>query len=185
MQRYKFTRKILIIIMTILILLNFYIWVFLPNYNTLELKPHIYKSFDSSFKKVDYSVTMDEAIVIVDNFMKVHYTLEIVEDNGKFLGRNLCCTTYIQIVEQSGWETLWTLTHELVHYKYQSSNETFTNFKTWQLLYESGVSILVARAKYEAYDQGELGGSKNTEYDISWYIVNYLEKEKQLYEIHS
>ena len=63
--------------------------------NMLELKPHIYKSFDSSFKKVDYSLSMDEAIVIIDNFMKVHYTLEIVEPNDKFLGKNFCCTTYI------------------------------------------------------------------------------------------
>ena len=179
MQRYKFTQKILIITMIILILLNFYIWVFLPNYNTLELKPHIYKSFDSSFKKVDYSVTMDEAIVIIDDFMRVHYTLEIVEPNDKFLGRNLCCTTYIQIVEQSGWETLWTLTHELIHYKYQSSNETFTNFKTWQLLYESKIDILVNRAKYEAYCQCTLGYFKNTQYDITWYIVEYLEKNNQ------
>ena len=184
MKRYKVIERILIVLIIIALLLNIYIWFFIPNHNKLKLMPHTQATFDNTFKTV-YDLSMKDAIKIVDDFMDVHYSLEIVEDNGKFLGRNLCCTTYIQIVEQSGWETLWTLTHELVHYKYQSSNETFTNFKTWQLLYESGINILVSRAKYEAYCQCTLGYFKNTQYDITWYIVEYLEKEKQLYEIHS
>ena len=184
MKRYEVIERTLIVLIIITLLLNIYIWFFIPNHNKLKLMPHTQATFDSTFKTV-YDLSMKDAIKIVDDFMDVHYTLNIVDKSNDYLGRNFGCSTYIEIAIQSGWETLWTLTHELVHYKYQSSNETFTNFKTWQLLYESSVPILVARAKYEAYDQCELGGFKNTEYDISWYIVNYLEKEKQLYEIRS
>lgn len=178
MQRYKLLTQIFGILSIIVFLLCLYIIFFLPNYNKLEQKPHTEMTFDNSFK-VTYDLSMDEAIQIVDDFMQIHYTLDIVEKNDEFLGRNLCCTTYIQLTEQSGWDVLWVLTHELVHYKYQTSNETFTDFKTWQLLYESGMPILEDRAKYEAYCQCELGYYKDTKYDVSWYIVKYL-KENEL-----
>lgn len=67
----------------------------------------------------------------------------------------------------------YTLAHELVHVKYQTGNETWTSYKSFIILYESGSSALRHIALLYAQDQ--LGGLyEGTEYDCSYYIADYL-----------
>jgi len=67
----------------------------------------------------------------------------------------------------------YTLTHELTHVKYQTGNETWTSFKAFTILYESGSVALKHIALKYAQDQLD-GFYKNTEYDCSYYIAEYL-----------
>ena len=66
-------------------------------------------------------------------------------------------------------------THELTHVKYQVGNETFTAYKTFITLYESGNAEL----KYHAmvYANDVLSGSYGRgEYDCGYYILKYLKQ---------
>lgn len=73
----------------------------------------------------------------------------------------------------SNFSYAYTLVHELTHVKYQTGNETWTSYKSFIILYESGSSALQYIALKYAQDQ--LGGLyEGTEYDCSYYIAEYL-----------
>ena len=72
----------------------------------------------------------------------------------------------------SGADYAIALTHELVHIKYQTGNETWTSFKTFVVLYESKSIILQNVALY--YAQQQLSGMYIDDYDCSYYIAEYL-----------
>lgn len=150
-----------------------------PSLTSLEVKGHY--DFEYTEPVTYYSLGWEEAIEKVNNFMNVHYNLEIVDDLGYSLESGevfqiLGLTTFynnVKLVKQDSWSVMWTLTHELVHVKYQSINETWTNFKTWTLLHESNDEVLVNVARWNLHKQ--LNGSTSKEYDITWYCYNYLQ----------
>ena len=74
-----------------------------------------------------------------------------------------------------------TYAHELTHVKYQVVNETFTAYKTFTTLYESGNAELKYHAMVYANDVLR-GAYRRGEYDCGYYILEYL-KERGEYEI--
>lgn len=69
------------------------------------------------------------------------------------------------------------LTHELIHLKYHTTNETFTQFMTFKHLYESNNEYLKYASKILALDifNGEYSHAK--QYDCGYYIIKYLEEK--------
>ena len=155
-----------------------YLLIIHPSLTSLEIKEHYHFEYDD--KVTYYSLDKEEAIDKVNNLMRVHYNLEIVESLGYTLENGIAfqisgmTSLYnrVQIIEQGSWQTMWVLTHELVHVKYQSKNETWTNFKAWVLLYESGDDVLINVAKWQLYEQLTKRQAKG--YDITWYCYEYL-----------
>lgn len=65
-----------------------------------------------------------------------------------------------------------TLTHELVHIKYRSGDERFTQYTAWTLLYTSNNSYFTNIALWQAYVDN--AGLINREYSITGYIEKYF-----------
>ncbi len=70
---------------------------------------------------------------------------------------------------------IWCLTHEIVHIKYVCYNETWTNFMTFKLLYESSNFDFRQVAISFAIDYLNEWNYDNEEYNIGYYIHQYLE----------
>lgn len=65
------------------------------------------------------------------------------------------------------------LAHELTHVKYQTVDDTWVNFKTFKVLYESGSEPLKSIALQFA--QRQFDGCYEGEYDCAYYIYEYLQ----------
>ena len=65
-----------------------------------------------------------------------------------------------------------TLTHELVHISHFTTNERYTNFKMFQILYESGNDYF--RNVALAYADADVKGRVLYEYSCGGYIEEYL-----------
>ena len=107
-------------------------------------------------------------------------------DNGQHLGITNFQFRYIKVAEKlSSCNYIWTLTHELLHLKYYNSNEMWTNFMTFKVLYESNnndferVAIVYGYRYVSAHTRNTDDEIINTntpyqDYDISYYIIDYL-----------
>ena len=79
-------------------------------------------------------------------------------------------------------EYIITYAHELTHVKYQTADETFTAYKTFEVLYESGDEEL----KYHAtkYASAVIAGAyEYTDYDCGYYMLKYFSDHNV--EIHT
>lgn len=72
-----------------------------------------------------------------------------------------------------------TLTHELVHITYFTSNERFTSFKAFQILYESENEYFKNIAL--AYANLDFNGLMPKEYSCAGYIEEYLGKQSLVF----
>lgn len=88
---------------------------------------------------------------------------------SQIMFRRVVINSYLE-----GEDYVITYTHELVHLKYWCENETYTSFKTFVALYESGNEILRNVAERYAYSVITLGEFDGTEYDCGYYILEYL-----------
>lgn len=83
---------------------------------------------------------------------------------------------------QSLSDYLATVTHEFIHLKYYTLNERWTEFESFKLLYESDnpdlhqAGINLGFDYIRKYTEGDVlyGRSPLSEYDISYYVYNYL-----------
>lgn len=76
---------------------------------------------------------------------------------------------------------IYTYAHELAHVKYATSNETFTEYKSIVVLYESGIDYLQAIAWNEAVNimRGCYRGNK---YDCGKQLIDYFKTTAKLVE---
>lgn len=72
----------------------------------------------------------------------------------------------------------YVLAHELTHLKYRVGNESWVSFKAFTTLYESGDEILQNSALY--YADKVMSGWFGEDYDIGYYILEYLEAHNAL-----
>lgn len=171
---YKVLKSILIVI---LIAISIYD-IALYSSNRIDKMPHI--NVDLPFSYQAKHLTQEDALDLCTDLVSNEYNIVFVDDLKGALGLSHIITKTAYIKNgQSGWQLLETITHELVHLKYFSVNETYTQFMTFKLLYESDNEILHNKGKEIAIDQCENYAHFNTNYDCSWYIVNYL-KERGL-----
>ena len=70
---------------------------------------------------------------------------------------------------------IFTLAHELVHIKYITECERFTNFQTFKVLYESNIPELQYVALW--YAKKDMAGKIHYEYSCWGYISEYLENQ--------
>lgn len=71
---------------------------------------------------------------------------------------------------------IWCLTHEIIHLQYVTCNETYTNFMTFKLLYESSNFDFKQVAISFGIDYLNNWDDDNEEYNIGYYIHQYLEE---------
>ena len=124
-------------------------------------------------------ISREDAIMLVDELFDIRYTLRWDDLKSKgLLGTSMVVLNIVTLDNTlSGWEIISTLTHELCHIKYYSSNETFIEYISFVELYESGIDILENRAEWLIYEQCVIKIRANTEYDCSWYIIEYLKSK--------
>lgn len=168
--------NITVIILVLLILWNIIVWgnlIYIKYSHTLQ------PSNDYELlSKPDYPeyIEIDKSIELVNSMFNINYSLSFADLKSIGLLGMAHVTTRQVVIDNtlSGWDILYTLTHELCHIKYYTSNEAYTEYMTFINLYENSNNILHLRGEWVAYEQCTLQLRKNTEYDCSYYILKYL-----------
>lgn len=167
------------IFLTVSITLLAYVFItifYLYCFNRLEVKEYERVSLD--IPAMEYTLTKDEAKKLIkDIYRTPHFYKEV----GKFPDRRDAeSVVFIRLVkvekDLSLENYVMAYAHELTHLKFMYGDETMTVFKTFVMLYESGNAELQHIALKDAQDIIN-GGYKGTDYDCSYYIIEYL-KEK-------
>ena len=100
----------------------------------------------------------------VTNLWDIHAGLTSIPTHTVMVLKNLNNMEYVE-----------TLTHEIIHLKYCTSNETFTNFMTFKYLYESDNQYLKFASREMAMNILYDDYSSAKQYDCGYYIIKYLE----------
>lgn len=143
--------------------------IFICTNNNFSQQPNVH-----NYKYIEYNeyyLTQQEAVDLCTDLVGDY---KIVFNNEQaYLG---CAVIIFGVCyinkHQSGWRMLEVLTHELIHLHYWTRSETFTQFMTFKLLYESENVVLHNKGIEIAVKQ--LGGAYSGVYDCSWYINEYL-----------
>lgn len=145
----------------------------------LPRKQYAYAQFDFA-SELSSNYYIDQVYahnLIVSLFPKTIAIIDYIKLPKQQWGKSYIFANKIEINQQiTGWQTLETLTHELLHITHKIHDEYYIQFLTFKVLYESNNPILVLKAKDMAYRICTLGSRKNTQYDCSWYIAQYLEE---------
>lgn len=168
--------KVIKIVVICLVIIALMIW---GNFGYI-MWHHKEKPIESSY--ITYtasSVELDQktAVEIVKNHFHFWWVgisfCEMQGINGKaiFLLNQIKLNTNL-----SGWDTLYVLTHEYCHLKYNTANETFTEYMTFVEMCESDNVTLQQRGKYMIMEQCMYHDRNNSEYDCSGYIYDYCKK---------
>ena len=94
---------------------------------------------------------------------------------GPYTHGSSVCVFGLVFVEPNltGYDYAITYAHELTHVKYQTVDDTWVNFKTFKVLYESGSEPLRQIALQFADEQ--FRGCYDGNYDCAYYIYEYLQ----------
>ena len=177
MKKIKFKIQkttIIIIILSILNLLvigNFCIMCF---NNTLPAKEHIY--YELPITHTYYEITPEQSVELAKQCVGVYsFKLTYADYLGDTtLGNVNIFTRRVKIKKDlDPFYQLGVLVHELVHIKYYTTNERFTEFTAFRLMYESENEIIHNAGIYYV----ERALFHTNEYDISWYVVDYFQKK--------
>ena len=174
----KQTKKISILIFVILIelivivaLLSRYYFIFA--YNDLEVKS--YQPVNLQFQSMNYTITKEDAKQLVANLYNVEHSYTETNDlpetdaaNSNISKKEVKIRPDLALIEYTV-----SYAHELTHIKYSSYDETYTAYRTFVDLYESGhnelqnISLVYAQSIMDGCYSG-------TEYDCGYYILEYL-----------
>lgn len=150
--------------------------IYLVTYkNTLpEVHAHSYQILPESYNAQN-TLTKDEITNLVNTEFEFSYLLFFTNFNDSFIeGRASLFFNIIEIkATLNGAHFAIVLTHELVHLKYNTNDERFTNFHTFIILYESQSPYL----NYCAIVFANKIFSHSvypTAYDCCYYITEYL-----------
>lgn len=166
---------IIILLMGVVSLTLFQVY-YIFNHNNLEVKP--YEKVNLNTPKMEYTLTKSEIKKLVaDLYDTPHIYIERDNFKDERLGHSSIILRTTEIKKGLDLaEYATTYAHELAHVKYQVVDETFTEFKAFVTLYESGNAELQNMAL--RHIQATIyGGYDGTEYDCGYYVIEYL-KEK-------
>lgn len=108
------------------------------------------------------------------NVLHIYIDKELGATTGGFA---LCMPPIVMIDDDlNGVSYITTYVHELMHIKYQTTNERFVVFMTFKTMYESGSDVLRNCSMELAYMV--VSGAYEREYDCGYYILEYLKGEK-------
>lgn len=143
--------------------------IFILTNNQYEQKSYTYTELNFDYEQ--YDLTQEQAVELCSSLVGSY---KIVWNNDvHYSGLAVIPLRYCFINKyQTGWQLLETLTHEFVHLKYWAVNETFTQFMTFKLLYESDNEILHNKGKEIAIRQNNHEYYKP--YECSWYVNKYF-----------
>lgn len=175
--------KIQSIIITTLIIALILVWIALfiviKNIDTkkvlptLKVQPYTYANYE--FEVVENTLSKTDVKQILDYIYKIDYTYK----EQAYLGRDLDGIAFAQpntvIIKADLDVYTYTrvLAHELTHLKYETSNETFTEYTALVTLYETNISMFQKVALNQArFIIG--GGYEGTELDCGYYLLNYF-----------
>lgn len=115
----------------------------------------------------------------IDNIFNCNYILNFKNLNNKCDGVSYIMLKLVILDDNLSLEEFtMTLTHELVHLKFFTSNERFTSFKAFQILFESGNEYFKNVAL--AYANKDFNGLVEYEYSCAGYIEQYLNNNIKL-----
>jgi len=161
------------LILIFALLAQFY-YVFAYN-NNLEVMD--YQAVTLDVKMRGCKLTQNEAKLAIEELFNIEHTyIETTELSDKVFADSNIVRKEVRIKPDLLIEEyVISYTHELVHIKYESYDETFTAFKTFVELYESGNEELM-NVSY-IYAQSVMDGCYvGTDYDCGYYIVEYLKE---------
>ena len=177
-------KKFIIIILSILLatIIGFDIYLVYRHYNQVE-PPHLdvipYEHFYMPQEHIETQYTKLEIKEMIDCIYNVDYKYQEVGFlNSNVLGKSNIDKKVLKIVPYiNEIEYIWVLSHELVHIKYQTANETFTEYTSIITLYESNnilfQKVALNRAKFIIS-----GAYQGTEYDCGYYLLEYFNWSK-------
>ena len=148
------------------------------DYDTYD-KIHAYKVLYSEYDKGVNSWQMDKKFYrdTVTDLAKLGPYLYFEKDIKSASGLSIALIPSIIVDEELDDAEIycWVFTHEVMHIKRFSANETYVCFETFKFLYESENDYLHNAGV--RYGTRQLNGYYHGEYDCSGYIINYLKKE--------
>lgn len=111
---------------------------------------------ESDLKEVEYSIKRPNGLSYKNLTCKINeltdyrdYTLQFDELCGDVYGKSDLFDKTITIRQNINYEFYaFSLTHEIMHLKYFTSNERFVNYNAFKVLYESGNEYLKNVALY-------------------------------------
>ena len=164
---------IVLVVLLVVVYTNLYLLLFNNYLTEKEFTP-----YDFGFELVILDITQEQAVELASECVGLNdFTIEYTNDlKSGVVGNSNLLTHRIKIKESLiPFQQLPVLVHEMVHIKYYTVNERFTEFTTFKLMYESENEILHEAGRQYAQT---LCSKDWGEYDCSWYIMKYLEEEK-------
>lgn len=170
-------RRIKTVIIVILVIANLIAWgmAIYPRFSH-KLEVRYYEETQLEVVEVEQTLSHKQAKAKIRKLMKTpHLYFEIDIKEEGLNGRAIMMLRTVQIDKGlSIHDYIITYTHELIHLKKLTGNETYCSYMTFVHLYESGDAELRYHALIYANDV--LGGEfKGTDYDCGYYILEYLE----------
>lgn len=177
--------KTLIIVMLIVIVFNITLRIFIDTRPKLAVienawDSEVYEYLRDSDIKTDktYAELKGECEDLLDQ----HFYIYIGKDHRlrNDTADGYCLMLFRTVVVNENMPKhnyVYTLVHELIHLKYFNRNETWVNFETFKVLYESGNEFFVNSAKRVASVYLK-NGCNEKEYDISGQVIEYLKGER-------
>ena len=169
-------RRIKTVIIVLLVLANLIAWPMMiyPRFSH-KLEVRYYEETQLEIDEVEQTLTHKQAKAKIKQLVKTpHLYFEIDIKEEGLNGRAIMMLRTVQIDKGlSIHDYIITYTHELIHLKKLTGNETYCAYKTFVYLYESGDAEL----RYHAlvYANKVLSGEfKGTDYDCGYYILDCL-----------
>jgi hypothetical protein len=136
-----------------------------------------YEIVNLKIDEMNYTLTKEEIKSIVSGLYSTpHIYLETDNLSARNNGNSLVVARVIQIKKDlSVQDYAVAYAHELTHVKYQVADETYTTFKTFTTLFESGNAEL----RHMALRDAQIiiyGGYGRSEYDCGYQILEYLKQ---------
>lgn len=143
--------------------------------NNIDTKQ--YEIVNLKIEDMEYTLTKDQVKQMVSNLYNTpHMYLETDNLSAGSNGNSLVVARVVTIKKElSVSEYAIAYAHELTHVKYQVADETYTTFKTFTTLFESGNAEL----RHMALKDAQIiiyGGYGRSEYDCGYQILEYLEQ---------
>lgn len=169
----------ILVFMLILSLIGLFIVIRMQN----RLKPEYlpvkqYQHRYIPLEKIECDLTKKEAKQIVDSLYNVKYDykeVNIIDDNGSAGYTNNRQVLVLNSLNVEDYIVV--LSHELVHIKYNTFNETFVEYTSIVTMYESDIDII----QKISLNRARLiiaGCYANTDYDCGYYLLEYFENKQ-------
>ena len=177
MRKLKIQRIVIAILVALLILTWIAIGIVKSKTKQLELAVIQYNHRHYAMEYVDCNLTKQEIRDVLDDIYGVSY----IYYETNYLGEDVdgiaeSKPNRISVLDSLDNETyIIVLSHELTHLKYQTSNETFTEYKSLTTLYETNIEVF----KKAALNKVKFiigGGYDGKEIDCGYYLLNYFKE---------